>query len=939
MGGWDVYCALCGGPISRISWDADDSPDTAYDREVFADSTDPDLDWLQDCRLIGENPATASDSKVWLSGLACAEEYGSVSYQIGENPDPAILDLEGCDGEDGNIKVYYTDGVDDPFCAPFHTRCKEVLCKYLGVSELNKEVFLESLKSLAEEGDGAPALDIEYGDIREHMDQYWWPKPGSEHFVCDPVEVKGLPEFYNQLPTRDTSDIKSPRTYNTEGDPFDRLPADVILVLMSLCQSMTDVFSLRKASPVVANVQLGNGFWRRQLKTNMPWLWDFPEPTDSQITDVDWKKVYHKLYWGSRPESQRKNKFHGLCNRRRMWEITCPVIAEAYVDFSAKNDAWGTPEAPVLKNVLFNSSTTIGSRYRAGMNREMMTLLDNYFEITTARPLLLISWSEDRRFFHNISAFRDESKLMAWKQTIGSDMLDTVPVPDDDWITGFVFKSSLVLDENGARKPHLLGVEILFAKQEPVKLGASRADAHRLIHATKNHFIVGFKFYREDDHSLTHMGLLEQPLTNMGDCSRVTDRWAGGYDTTHRLWAGDLPPRNVHMSQNTLNLSWSHMGYNYPTEWLMLGASAEEQADITGISVDSQLGRFEVHFQNQPTRRIGSAFHAMKSLSIDGKGGEHITQICVTRPSQLAMMFVTNRGRCLSLGVSVSGYQPLTFGDESDPDASKVAPCGIYGEWCENLGAKHLLYVFGAFGSSELPICQDEIKPLAQDGNGYCWEPERPLARLVETGPVYGSRTYHEGASWSVLRVTKTVPSKGCVVSALHVDRPITEVRVTLVHSNPKCTIPPIAAIRFTYLDGEKMVVGPDRFSNDPICRCCDEKTSLPEETGKVPHYRHEIWRPGDRKLTKLRIWLSETGGLGAIRFVAEGGAESPLWGYWGFDIEGKECEELNFAGEQCGTAIGLKVFFQGLERGDRGDDTVIVAFQGLAPTSAQDSP
>ncbi|CAG9950035.1 unnamed protein product [Clonostachys rosea f. rosea IK726] len=219
MGGWDVYCALCGGPIRRVWWDADDSPTLRTTEKCSLIATIRAWSGFEDIRLIGENPATASDSKVWLSGPARAEEYGAVSYQN-----------------------------DDPFCAPFHTHCKKLLCKYLGVSELNKEVFLESLKSLAEEGDGGRALDIEYGDIREHMEQYWWPQPGTEHFVCDPVEVKGLAEFYNQLPTRDTSDFGSPRTYNTEGDPFTRLPADVLLMLISLFPSMSDVFSLRIAS-------------------------------------------------------------------------------------------------------------------------------------------------------------------------------------------------------------------------------------------------------------------------------------------------------------------------------------------------------------------------------------------------------------------------------------------------------------------------------------------------------------------------------------------------------------------------------------------------------------------------------------------------------------------------------------------------------------------
>ncbi|CAG9950030.1 unnamed protein product [Clonostachys rosea f. rosea IK726] len=203
-----------------------------------------------------------------------------------------------------------------------------------------------------------------------------------------------------------------------------------------------------------------------------------------------------------------------------------------------------------------------------------MTLLDNYLEITTARPFLLVSWSEDRHSFHDIRVFRDESELMARKQMIRSHVVDTVPVPDDDWITGFIFR------------------------QEPVKLGAGTADTCRFFHASENHFIVGFRCYRDDeDHSLTHMKLLEQPLTNVGDCPRVSDRSVGGYNTTQGFWAGDLPPRNVCTSKNHLRLTWSYMGYNYPTEWLMLGESAEEQADITGSPLTASLAGLKSIFK------------------------------------------------------------------------------------------------------------------------------------------------------------------------------------------------------------------------------------------------------------------------------------------------------------------------------------------------------
>jgi hypothetical protein len=63
MGGWDYYCALCGGPFGVVYWDSEDDDDYKYDPDVLRDPDDPQLAWLQDNRIIGENPASDAQSK------------------------------------------------------------------------------------------------------------------------------------------------------------------------------------------------------------------------------------------------------------------------------------------------------------------------------------------------------------------------------------------------------------------------------------------------------------------------------------------------------------------------------------------------------------------------------------------------------------------------------------------------------------------------------------------------------------------------------------------------------------------------------------------------------------------------------------------------------------------------------------------------------------
>jgi hypothetical protein len=65
MGGWDVYCAICGSTFnSRLSVDSDDETDLTYSGEVIGES---DLQWLQTLRALGLSTDSPEERKSIIS--------------------------------------------------------------------------------------------------------------------------------------------------------------------------------------------------------------------------------------------------------------------------------------------------------------------------------------------------------------------------------------------------------------------------------------------------------------------------------------------------------------------------------------------------------------------------------------------------------------------------------------------------------------------------------------------------------------------------------------------------------------------------------------------------------------------------------------------------------------------------------------------------------
>lgn len=63
MGGYDVYCAICGGPFGVIAGDQEYEyldDDEKFNRDIVNPTT---TEWTHHARVMGENPNSESMSK------------------------------------------------------------------------------------------------------------------------------------------------------------------------------------------------------------------------------------------------------------------------------------------------------------------------------------------------------------------------------------------------------------------------------------------------------------------------------------------------------------------------------------------------------------------------------------------------------------------------------------------------------------------------------------------------------------------------------------------------------------------------------------------------------------------------------------------------------------------------------------------------------------
>jgi hypothetical protein len=113
-------------------------------------------------------------------------------------------------------------------------------------------------------------------------------------------------------------------------DSFKHIPYDVIYEILSYLPGKS-IRAFINASYIAQELTLNNGFWKKLVRSDMPWLWELQKLIDEspQAANFDYKRLYLWLDKETTPTYGMRGRFMGLANRRRIWGA-CEEIAALY---------------------------------------------------------------------------------------------------------------------------------------------------------------------------------------------------------------------------------------------------------------------------------------------------------------------------------------------------------------------------------------------------------------------------------------------------------------------------------------------------------------------------------------------------------------------------------------------------------------------------------
>ncbi|VUC32685.1 unnamed protein product [Clonostachys rosea] len=362
MGSWHCYCMVCCGPMTevfirdnenyikdpnagiRTVREEDGQAEGNHDqREEEKERTDErpgydpkvlqpvDIDWTENCRVLGINARCTRLSKAFISGQGSYDDYGGMTCGQGDDPN-----CEGVEVEAMSCYIDYNSNGDSVF--PFHMDCFKLLCRYLAGSDdiglIDKDVMYGVVRSLA----GSACLNLDYAlpgtNVEPSQDQFWDCIPGEDLFVVSPLRMAPLStaEIEKLQHGAGLASLDQVLGNKVKSDPFSNLPPEITDQIFSALDDES-LLNLFQASWMLHSTHHNNhDFWMRRLRDEMEWFFELHEVVQSpgfsdRISSM--KAIYLWASLKSKPRFGCKGKYMGVANRRRIW-FACGQIATCY---------------------------------------------------------------------------------------------------------------------------------------------------------------------------------------------------------------------------------------------------------------------------------------------------------------------------------------------------------------------------------------------------------------------------------------------------------------------------------------------------------------------------------------------------------------------------------------------------------------------------------
>ncbi|KAL2858432.1 hypothetical protein BJY01DRAFT_22 [Aspergillus pseudoustus] len=331
MGGWAIFCAICGGPFSsQVDMDCEGTDERAYRFDVLEDCN---LDWLDKLRALGINPDATGSDKGYLTGTGRYWDYGGIDVLAGEHPNAPFPDKD----EVVPIVAYHDfSDIGQPYVFPFHPVCYEILQRCIYLQRAGNEIRTDTLYDVFNNINGGRyvRLQLDYGEPDPPTGQVWDIVMGQEVLVVNPVNIPELEaeisDVKRLLDTKPNLDNKAKR--HADDDIFSRLPTELRHEIFQNLHPES-ILALKAASGVMHATSCPDSVWTAKLVDTYPWLWEVHELPVFQSQNVEERAS--RLLRACREDGATTGKSHGyilgLANRRRIWGV-CEQIRGRYLE-------------------------------------------------------------------------------------------------------------------------------------------------------------------------------------------------------------------------------------------------------------------------------------------------------------------------------------------------------------------------------------------------------------------------------------------------------------------------------------------------------------------------------------------------------------------------------------------------------------------------------
>ncbi|KAF4543411.1 F-box domain-containing protein [Lasiodiplodia theobromae] len=561
--GFDIFCAVCGGPACAFITICDKSRRAALreKREEDPDFSEKDLDrkefrgydpeivspedveWTYQAQVLGFNPKATGLDKMYITQPANYEDYGCMSDVESDDPNfPEDSDEFQC------YRVY--DATQTP-CYPIHEPCfkllTQVLCGTDNADHLDKDSLYHIISSLTDWG--LPALD--YGEPSQRYDQCWWSNPGEEMMVAYPLSNPPFTLLLRNTVSTDDFALPSPLTTaaaatsaslssRVRNDPFTLLPYDITHQIALLLPAESLLALARASYPVHAAIRDGRanpGFWRQALRRCMPWFTELHTLMRHGTVDeesTDYKGLFLWLDMSTRPRRGLAGPFMGVANRRRVWGVCEQYDALYQPRVKAKEkerervygveaeEIWkgvvnvGLPVVtwppPGERDVVRTASTQWVCRWDevdAGAFLEVF-----WDKVGTLAGLALVLGGKKKVIGGDVFVEGGEKRLFGAEGAVvnGARKVfkkDTVEIERGAWIEGLVLHLPDVFYTEKT-ETSIKGITIRMSNGKESSLGDSnRKHCQRLLQIAPDHALVGITGQISGDHRITRLGLFQ----------------------------------------------------------------------------------------------------------------------------------------------------------------------------------------------------------------------------------------------------------------------------------------------------------------------------------------------------------------------------------------------------------------------------------------------